>query len=323
MDMESGDDKRVGHSTKSMQYISVLSGLTILCGVMVQSIFFTVSSDEVALVARFGRLVQTVGPGLHFKIPLGIDHIETVSTEKIRIQEFGHKSGVVTASNSSPFDDERSMITSDFSIVEIFWAIHYRIKDPILYVSSIHDPDRFLRNASESIIRSIVGQSDSTELFASSGQTISTRARDQIQIYLDKHHAGVSVTSIVIHEFSPPTSVSAALDRVDAARQEKEEMINNANQVAKQKLLEAKGLATRIVADAEAEALTRSTQALQETSAFNTAYQAFKTNPDTIKEAIYLDTLRSVLPKAGKIIVVQEDRGAPQSLVHLNEQKRE
>lgn len=316
--MDSPPDKDVDQATKTMQRISILSGLIILCGILAQSTFFTVKPGETALVARFGKLDRTVGPGLHFQLPFGIDYVEKVSTKEVKIEQFGLRSDDPQAL------EQRSMVTSDAGIVEMSWAVHYQVKDPVMYVSSLREPDRFLRDTVESVIRTVVGKSDSGELLNTSGQVVAAPARDQIQLYLDKHEAGIAVSSVVIHEITPPAAVKPAIDSVDAARQEKEEMIGNARQAADQKLLEANGQVTRILADAEVEALARSTQALQEVDAFYAAQQAFKANPDIIKKAIYLDTMRSVLPKAGKIIVVQDDRGAaPQALLHLNEQASE
>lgn len=315
--MDNPQNRDVEQATRTMQRIGILSGAVVLCGILAQSTFFTVKPGETALVARLGRLDRTVGPGLHFQLPFGIDYVEKVSTEEVRIEQFGVRS------DDPRSLEQRSMITRDSSIVEMSWALHYQVKDPVMYVSSLREPDRFLRDTAESIVRTIVGKSDSSELLGTSGQAMAAPARDQVQLYLDKHEAGITVSSVVIHEIIPPTAVKPAFDGVDAARQEREEIIGNARQAAAQRLLEANGQAAKLLAGAEVEALARSTQALREINAFYAAHEAFKANPDTIKKAIYLDTMRSVLPKAGKIIVVQDDRGAPQSLVHLNEQASE
>ena len=315
--MSSPPPEDMEQATRTMQRIGLLSGLTILIGILAQSTFFTVKPGETALVARFGKLDRTVGPGLHFQIPFGIDHVEKVSTEEIRIEQFG------LAADDPEAAQERSMLTSDAALVEMTWAVHYQVKEPVLYVSSLREPDRFLRDTAESVIRTIIGETDSSTLLSTSGQALASPTRDLIQRYLDKNAAGITVSAIVIHEIAPPPAVQPAFDSVDAARQEKEQTIEQAERLADQKLIETNGEATRILAEAEVEALARSTQALQEVNAFYAAHQAFKANPDTIRKAIYLDTMRSVLPKAGKIIVVQDDRGAPQSLVHLNEQASE
>lgn len=315
MDSLRGGD--VDQATRRMQRVGILSGVIILCGIVAQSTFFTVKPGEMALVARFGKLDRTVGPGLHFQLPFGIDYVEKVSTEEVNIEQFGPRS------DDPRSLEQRSMVTSDSGIVEMSWAVYYRVKDPVMYVSSLREPDRFLRDTAESVVRMIVGNSDSGELLNTSGQAVAAPARDQIQFYLDKNEAGITVSAVVIHEITPPVAVKPAFDSVDAARREKEEITDTARQAAARKLLEANGQAARILAEAEVEALARSTQALQEVNAFYAAHEAFKANPDTIKKAIYLDTMRSVLPKAGKIIVVQDDREAPQSLVHLNEQASE
>ena len=134
--------------------------LLILIGIFTS--FYTVSADAQAVILRFGKpLPQTKGPGLHFKVPYGIDRALIVEVERQMKQEFGY--ATEGASNKYQFSDpgeqelEKSMVTGDLNAALVEWVVQYRISDPIQYLFAVREPDGTLRDLTESVMREIVG----------------------------------------------------------------------------------------------------------------------------------------------------------------------
>lgn len=138
-----------------------LALIAVLAIVAVFTSFYTVSADSKAVVLRFGKPINTTGPGLHFKLPFGIDRVLVVEVARQLQQEFGF--GTPGATNPYQFTDsneqelEKSMVTGDLNAALVGWVVQYRIEDPEQYLFAVREPDATLRDLTESIMREIVG----------------------------------------------------------------------------------------------------------------------------------------------------------------------
>jgi len=95
--------------------------------------FYIVDQTEEAVVTRFGRYLETKGPGMHYKLPMGIDKHYPVKTRVVQTEQFGFrtvKSGVNSIYSEDSFSEESTMLTGDLNIVDVEWIIQYRIVDP-------------------------------------------------------------------------------------------------------------------------------------------------------------------------------------------------
>lgn len=283
--------------------LGLLSGVVLLGVIMFQSSVFVVNYDEVGLRARFGTLNGILTPGIHVKIPFGIDQIEKVSAGKITVLDFGFRDRGDTTASSAELTAERSMITADLNTVEIAMAVQYQVDDPIAYLSSVRDAEVFVRAATEAIVREIVGGSESGALYTTSGQIIAGEAKTRLQAYLDAFDIGVAITAVDIREIAPPTGVRPAFDKVNEARQEKERRISEAERQAGREVAVATGEAARIRADAEAEAMRRDADIHGHIARLLAFDEAYRSAPQMVRTSLYLDTMTAVLPKLKSILV--------------------
>ncbi|MGV2069103.1 FtsH protease activity modulator HflK [Agrobacterium sp. 22-226-1] len=303
--------------------VGIMSGVALFGAIFLQSSVSIINYDEVGLRARFGTLAGILEPGLHFKLPFGMDYIEKVSASKIIVQEFGYRSEGNESVSEEHLSAERSMITADLNIVEIAMAIHYQVQDPIAYLSSVRDTDQFVRSSSEAIVREIVGRSQSGSLYTTSGQMIAASAKSKLQAYLDSFHTGIDVKTVEIREITPPAGVRPAFDKVNEARQERERRISEAKRTAGGEIAAAMGQAAAIRADAEAESLRRQTDANRKITEFAVFNEAYRKAPTVVKTTLYVQVMEEVLPKVKSLLLTQDNSVPPLPLLNIGLEKGE
>ncbi|MCB1077293.1 MAG: FtsH protease activity modulator HflK, partial [Verrucomicrobiae bacterium] len=186
---------------------------------------YTVKTEEEAVVTRFGRYIKTEQPGLRFRIPFGIDEVKLIAVRRQLKQEFGF--GTPGASNpsqaSSPSEqkEEKEMVTGDLNTALVEWVIQYRISDPARYEFNVRDPDSTLRDASESVMREVVGDRTVDEVITIGRQEIEheslTRLQDLVQLY----DIGISIDQVQLKNVNPPLPVQASFNEVNQAQQER------------------------------------------------------------------------------------------------------
>lgn len=273
--------------------------------------FYTVQPEERAVVKRFGAVDRVTNPGLHFKLPFGIDSVQLVATERVLKQEFGFRTeesaGFERTQFRGPIPDESQMLTGDLNIIEVEWVVQYRIQDPIKFLYAMRDPTQTLRDLSESVMRRVVGNRIGSEVLTTARVDIASTARTEIQEAMNEYDNGIEIITIEMQDVVPPERVQPAFNEVNEARQERERMINEANRQANQAIPRAEGSAERVVSEAEGYAMQRVNRALGETSRFTALLQEYRGVPEVTRSRLYLETLNETLPRIGSVLVLQED----------------
>ncbi len=290
------------------------------------SCFYTVQPEERAVVKRFGAVIDITDPGLHFRLPFGIDQVQLVATERVLKQEFGFRTEGMragrTAYSAKQYEDESLMLTGDLNIIDLEWVVQYRISDPIKFLYSMREPTRTLRDISESVMRRVVGNRLGSDVLTVGRVDIQQLGRDEIQQIMDRYDAGIHVITVELQDVVPPPAVQPAFNEVNEARQERERMINEAQKRVNQEIPRAEGQALRTIAEAEGYATERVNRALGETSRFSAVLTEYRQAPEVTRSRLYLETLDEVLPKVGKILVVQDDQVPPVPLLNLEQRSR-
>ncbi|WP_438020948.1 FtsH protease activity modulator HflK [Sorangium sp. So ce315] len=305
--------------------INILVVALIFGGIAIQNLFYSVQPEEHAVITRFGTIVGQSGPGLHFKLPFGIDKVQKVPTARVLKQEFGFrtvpgKEGGPSSYVTAGYEEERQMLTGDLNMIEVSWVVQYNIEDPVKYLYQLQDAERVLREASESVMRRIVGNRMSSEVLTTARVDISDQARAEIQEAMDRYDSGIRIKPVELQDVLPPERVRPAFTEVNEARQERERMSNEAMKQKNQAIPKARGEAKRIIAEAEAYAIERVNRAKGEVARFDAILKEYRLAPEVTRKRLYLEAIQEVAPKAGKIIVVQEGYAKPQSFYHMNEQ---
>jgi membrane protease subunit HflK len=296
--------------------------LLLVIAVGAATMVYTVQPEERAVVKRFGAVVKTTDPGLHFRLPFGIDGIQRVATERVLKEEFGFRTAAAGQPSryvESDLPDESLMLSGDLNIIDVEWVVQYRIADPIKFLYSMREPTRTLRDLSESVMRRVVGNNLGSEILTTARVKIANTTRDEVQAAMDLYGTGIHIITVELQNVVPPKAVQPAFNQVNEARQEQERMINEATKQANEAIPRAKGEANRVVAEAQGYAAERTNQALGETARFRSILTEYREAPEVTRRRMYLETLSTVLPEIGSVLVIQEGQSAPLPLLHLRE----
>ena len=199
--------KKMKGPGRSVLLIPVL--LLIVWGIFTS--FYTVQPEQQAVVKRLGAVVDITDPGLHFKIPFGIENVQRVASARVLKQEFGFRTvgqeNDRTRYSQENFSDESLMLTGDLNVIDVEWVVQYRIRDPIKYLYQQREPDRTLRDISESVMRRIVGNRLGSEVLTVGRVEIAQAARDEIQSIMDSYNSGIQVITVELQDVVPPRAV--------------------------------------------------------------------------------------------------------------------
>lgn len=313
--------KRKGGAPPLKPIIGALIGFFVLFGVV--TCFYTVQPEERAVVKRFGDVIDITDPGLHFKLPYGIDTVQFVATERVLKQEFGFRTAGIQSSgrtnySSQQFEDESLMLTGDLNIIDVEWVVQYRISDPIKFLYEMREPTETLRDISESVMRRVVGNRLGSAVLTVGRVEIQAQAAEEIQSIMNQYDAGIDIITVELQDVVPPPAVQPAFNEVNEARQERERMINEAQKRVNQEIPRAEGAAIRTIAEAEGYATERVNRALGETARFTAVLAEYEQAPDVTRSRLYLETLNEVLPTIGQILVVQDEQVGPLPLLDVN-----
>jgi modulator of FtsH protease HflK len=293
----------------------------------VASSFYTVQPEERAVVKRFGAVIKITDPGLHFKLPLGIDQVQWVATERVLKQEFGFRTegmrGGRTQYSQKAYEDESLMLTGDLNIIDLEWVVQYRISDPIKFLYSMREPTQTLRDISESVMRRVVGNRLGSDVLTVGRVEIQQLGRDEMQQIMDRYDAGIHVITVELQDVVPPPAVQPAFNEVNEARQERERMINEAQKRVNQEIPRAEGQALRTIAEAQGYATERVNRALGESARFSAVLAEYQRVPEVTRSRLYLETLSEILPEIGQILVVQDDQMSPLPLLNVDRTRTE
>ena len=287
----------------------VLIFLVLLGG---KSTFYTVEPDEEAVLIRFGKYIATYPPGLHFKLPFGIDENINVKTKRVLQEEFGFRSlnlksrrtGYSESAYGDAYVDESLMLTGDLNVADVEWVVQYQIADPFKYLFQSKTPVRNIRDVSESIMRRVVGDRLVTDVLTTGRVEIAARAKDLMQNVLDRYDMGVKIVTIELQDVNPPELVKPSFNEVNEAKQEQEKVINQAEESYNRVIPEAKGKAEKRISEAEGYANALINRSLGDAQKFKTIVKEYNRYPSITKRRIYLETMESIFERMEDIIIV-------------------
>jgi membrane protease subunit HflK len=209
----------------------VLAAL-VLAGLGAWTSYYTVPSDSVAVVQRFGKYLKNVPPGLHFKLPLGIDgdHRSRQTAIEAGIRIHDPRGATDPYQSPRPQDGKREtqMVTGDLNAALVEWVVQYRISDPVKFLFEVREPSETLRYVSESVMREVVGDRTVDEVITIGRQEIETEALTKMQALSTKYAMGISIDQVQLKNINPPQPVQESFNEVNQAQQEKEKLINEA-----------------------------------------------------------------------------------------------
>ncbi len=272
-----------------------------------QGAIYSIGPDEVGVIQRFGKFVRTTEPGLHAKIPFGLEKVTPIKVKKIFKEEFGFRTtspGIRSVYAAHQYNEESLMLTGDLNILDVRWIVQFKVKDPVSLLFKTRDPVNNVRAMSEVVMRRLSGDYTVDEVLTTKRQEIALRAEKDLQGLLDKYETGIAVVTVKLLDVNPPDEVKPAFNEVNEAKQERERMINEAWEAYNKAIPRAKGEALRTVSQAEGYGLDKVNRAKGEAERFFATWQEYEKAPTITKTRMRLETLSEVLPKAEKKYVI-------------------
>ena len=260
------------------------------------SCFYIVDETENAVITRFGKYQETVGAGLHFKLPFGIDKSYTVPVKVVQTEQFGFKT-VKSGRNNEYINNigtESTMLTGDLNIVDVEWIIQYRIVDPKQWLFGVYEKEQTIRDISRSVINELVGDRAILAVMGSERTSIETLALDKMNSYFENLGLGISVIAVKLQNIVPPSGVQDAFEDVNKATQDMNRFINEGKEAYNAEIPKAQGEADRLIQVAQGYAAERVNMAKGDVARFNAVYEEYKRSPKVTKERIYLETMDEI-----------------------------
>lgn len=282
---------------------------------------YTISAGHRGVVLRFGKYSGIVMPGLHFKVPFGVDRVIDVYTDKVDTETFGFKSvkpGVRSKFEKDTASERESlMLTRDLNVIDMEWIIQYKRQDPRKYLFSVHDPIQTIRDISESVIRRIVGDR-SFDYILQNREEINRLFNDQMQGILDEYDSGIKIVNVRLQNVVPPDEVKDAFNEVNEAQQEKERLINQAQETYNREIPKARGEAERVINGARGYALERVNKAKGETARFVDVLKEYRGAQEVTKRRLYLEAYREIIPNAKQVYIIDSKQNSILPLLDLD-----
>ena len=302
--------------------VFVLAAL-VLVGLGLWTAYYTVPSDSVAVVQRFGKYLKDVPPGLHFKLPLGIDAATIVPVKRQLKQEFGFTTPGAMDPFQSPRDGKREteMVTGDLNAALVEWVVQYRIADPAKFLFEVREPGGTLRHVSESVMREVVGDRTVDEVITIGRQEIETEALVKMQELSSKYAMGISIDQVQLKNINPPRPVQESFNEVNQAQQEKEKLINEARRDYNKVIPLAEGEKDQRIREADGYRLKRINEAEGDAARFSALLEEYSKAPEVTRRRIYIETLQDVLPAIRSTIIVDEESQSILPLLNLDSQQ--
>lgn len=309
------DLRRRAQALGPARIAAAIAGAILL--ILLWSTWFTVQPEETGVVQRFGAVERTVGPGLHFKLPDGIESVRLVPTERVLKEEFGFVTAGTTSGGRTQYvEDKKSfkdvslMLTGDLNVIDVQWIVQYRIEDPVHFLYRVRESQKTIRDIAESVMRRVVGNRLGSDVLTVGRVAVSSEVKEEMQKILSSYETGVRLVTVELQDVTPPDTVKPAFNEVNEARQDRERTINQAQEQANREIPKARGEATRTITEAEGYAVERVNRATGEATRFRAVLAEYQKAPEVTRRRLYLESMASMLPEATALYIVDSDQKA-------------
>lgn len=281
------------------------------------STWFTVQPEETGIVQRFGAVHRTVGPGLHFKFPDGIESLRLVPTARVLKEEFGFLTAATSGGGRTQYVDDKKafkdvslMLTGDLNVIDVQWIVQYRIDDPVRFLFRVRESRQTIRDVAEAVMRRVVGNRLGSDVLTVGRVAVSSEVKQEMQKILSDYETGIRLVTVELQDVTPPDTVKPAFNEVNEARQDRERTINQAQEQANREIPKARGEATRTITEAEGYAVERVNRANGEATRFRAVLTEYQRAPEVTRRRLYLEAIGSILPEAAALYIVDSDQKA-------------
>ena len=294
---------RPGHIGNNNSAFPFVLGIILLIAWLAFDMTYLIDQQERGVVLRFGEHVETLDPGLNFRLPRPIETVQKVNVGQVR--SLTHKA---------------LMLTQDENIVDVEVAVQWRIGDPTRYLFNVYSPASTLRQVTESVVREVIGKSELDFVLTEGRSQIAENIQTLIQQTLDDdeveddYASGIYISTVEMQPAKPPEEVKASFDDAIKAREDEQRLVNEAEAYRNDILPKARGGAARLREESNAYKSRVISKAEGEASRFEQLLAEYQRAPDVTRERLYLDAIESVFSNTNKVLI---DNDSGNSLMYL------
>ena len=278
--------------------LAAIVGLWLLSGV------YIVQQGERAVILRFGAKNDVTLAGLHWRLPYPIESVEKVNVEKVSTIEVGYRSNVRGGKSKVP--KEALMLTGDENIIDIEFAVQYKVKDAGEFLFNVRDPEVTISQATESAVREVVGKNTLDFALTEGRDQMSVSARELLQQILDRYKTGIEVVTVETQKAQPPEEVKTAFDDAVKAREDEQRLKNEAEADANDIIPRARGAAARLLQEADGYKAGTIARAEGDARRFSSILKEYVQAPAVTRERLYIEAMEQMLSNTTKIYVDQK-----------------
>ena len=260
--------------------------------------FYIVEEGNTALVLRFGEYKYSANAGFNWRVPYPVDSHEIVNFAQLRQTTVG-----VRSNQAQTAGRDSLMLTSDENIVDVQFAVQYRVGNPEAYVFNNVRPDDIVRQGAETAMREVVGRSIADQVLYENKEAISREALNITQKIADRYESGITVVNLTIQNVQPPEEVQAAFSDAIKAAQDAEKTKNEGQAYANDVIPRARGAAFRLVEEASGYQERVIATAEGDSDRFKKLVKEYKSAPRVTRERLYLESMQEVLSNVSKVMV--------------------
>jgi membrane protease subunit HflK len=271
--------------------------------------FFIVQEGQTGIVLTFGKYSHSAQPGFNWRWPYPIQTQETVNLSQVRTVEVGYRSNV-----RNKLARESLMLTDDENIIDIQFAVQYRLKDASAWVFNNRDQEETVKQVAETAIREVVGKSKMDFVLYEGREKVAFDTSALMQQILDRYATGVLVANVTMQAVQPPEQVQAAFDDAVKAGQDRERQKNEGQAYANDVVPKARGAASRLMQESEGYRARVVANAEGEASRFNKVLVEYQRAPAVMRDRLYIEAMQQIFASTTKIMV---DTKSNNSMIYL------
>ncbi len=262
--------------------------VAVLAAIWLYSAVYVVDEQEQAVVLRFGKYYETVGPGLNIYFPpIDRKYQENVTRERA-------------------YSKQGQMLTEDENIIEVPLTVQYKISNLQDFVLNVDQPEVSLQQATDSSVRHVVGSTAMDQVLTEGRELMASEVKERLQRFMDTYKTGVTVTQVNLQSAAAPREVQEAFDDVIRAREDEQREKNLAESYANGVVPEARGQAQRLIEDASGYRDEVVSRATGEADRFTKLVAEYRKAPEVTRERLYLDTMQELMTNTSKVLVTGE-----------------
>lgn len=275
------------------------------------SSFFIVDQQEEAVILRLGKFHKISEPGLHFKLPFGIDQNYNVPTQRNLKEEFGFRTrspGVTTVYSSRDYPEESIMLTGDLNIVDVEWIIQYRITNPRNWLFNVNNQRKTIRDISQSVINLLVGDRTIFDIIGNERANIEFQSKKMMNDFFKKFSLGARITTVKLQNIVPPKgTVQDAFEDVNKAIQDRNRLINEGKELYNKAIPKARGVADKTIQEAQGYAIEKVNKAKGDVARYLAVQDEYKKNPKLVRMRLYYETMETIFKNIANIDIIDKN----------------